>query len=148
MGGRTYPQQRLNDAWTLVMGGQFHDIAAGTATPRAYEFARNDDVIALNQFADVLTERTEAVASALEHADAGRSGGRLQPAQHRPRRRRRSRRAFPGGRPKAVRVIGPDGKRSPAQVEDGKVLFLARAPSVGYAVYDVHAARAPQPLRI
>ncbi len=39
MGGRPYPQQRLNDAWTLVMGGHFHDTAAGTATPRAYEFA-------------------------------------------------------------------------------------------------------------
>ena len=47
MGGRPYPQQRLNDAWTLVMGGQFHDTGAGTATPRAYEFARNDDVIAI-----------------------------------------------------------------------------------------------------
>ena len=22
----TYPQQRLNDAWMLVLGGQFHDI--------------------------------------------------------------------------------------------------------------------------
>ena len=25
--GRPYPQQRLNDAWTLVMGGHFHDTA-------------------------------------------------------------------------------------------------------------------------
>ncbi len=37
LGARTYPQQRLNDAWTLVMGGHFHDIMAGTATPKAYE---------------------------------------------------------------------------------------------------------------
>ena len=29
MGGRPYPQQRLNDAWTLVMGGQFHDTGRG-----------------------------------------------------------------------------------------------------------------------
>src|SRR5712692_5448130 len=53
--GRPYPQQRLNDAWTLVMGGQFHDIAAGTATPKAYEYSWNDDVLAMNQFASVLT---------------------------------------------------------------------------------------------
>ena len=45
--------------------------------------------------------------------------------------------AFPGGMPKAVRVIGPDGKEAPAQLEDGKVLFLAQVPSVGYAVYHV-----------
>ena len=44
-------RKRLNDAWTLVMGGQFHDIAAGTATPKAYEYSWNDDVIAMNQFA-------------------------------------------------------------------------------------------------
>src|ERR1044072_6212852 len=66
LGARPYPQQRLNDAWTLVMGGHFHDIAAGTATPRSYEFAWNDDVIAMNQFAGVLTNATEAVAAALD----------------------------------------------------------------------------------
>ena len=35
LSARTYPQQRLNDDWTLVMGGHFHDIMAGTATPKA-----------------------------------------------------------------------------------------------------------------
>src|SRR5579875_3303466 len=71
MGGRTYPLQRLNDAWMLVMGGQFHDTAAGTATPRAYEFAWNDDVIAMNQFAGVLTSATESVASVLDTQGQG-----------------------------------------------------------------------------
>ena len=33
LGARTYPLQRLNDAWTLAMGAHFHDLAAGTATP-------------------------------------------------------------------------------------------------------------------
>ncbi len=66
LGARTYPRQRLNDAWTLVMGGHFHDLAAGTATPKSYEFAWNDDVIAMNQFAGVLNNATEAVAAALD----------------------------------------------------------------------------------
>ena len=39
LGGRTYPLARLNDAWTLAMAAHFHDLAAGTATPRSYEFA-------------------------------------------------------------------------------------------------------------
>src|SRR5215467_3651836 len=52
LGTRPYPLERLNNAWTLVMGGQFHDIMAGTATPKAYEFSWNDDIIASNQFAD------------------------------------------------------------------------------------------------
>ena len=43
--------------------------------------------------------------------------------------------AFPGGMPKAVRVSGPDEKETPAQLEEGQVLFLAKASSVGYSVY-------------
>src|SRR5205085_6348612 len=38
LGGRPYPLPRLNEAWTLVMGGQFHDILPGTATPKSFEF--------------------------------------------------------------------------------------------------------------
>ncbi len=71
LGARPYPLQRLNDAWTLVMGGHFHDIAAGTATPKSYEFAWNDDVIAMNQFAGVLTNATEAVSAALNTETRG-----------------------------------------------------------------------------
>ena len=44
----------MNDAWMLELGGHFHDTAAGTATPRAYQFAWNDDTIVANQFAGML----------------------------------------------------------------------------------------------
>jgi len=47
-----------------------------------------------------------------------------------------------GGMPRGVAVIGPDGKEVPSQVFTGdygvdKVLFLAKAQSVGFSVYDV-----------
>jgi alpha-mannosidase len=51
-----------------------------------------------------------------------------------------------------VRVTGPDGKEVPAQLENvgdgsGVVVFLAKVPSVGFAVYDVQPAlRSPQGL--
>jgi alpha-mannosidase len=44
--------------------------------------------------------------------------------------------------PKAVRVFGPGGHEVPAQIENGKVLFLAKTPSVGYAVYEIRRAPA------
>ena len=120
--------QRLNDAWTLVMGGHFHDIAAGTATPKSYEFAWNDDVIAMNQFAGVLTNATEAVAAALEHRDQGRAGGGLQPAEHRARRRGGGQRQLSRAACRsAVHVTGPDGKEVPAQISGGKVIFRGQA---------------------
>ena len=66
LGGRRYPQERLNPAWRLVMAGQFHDTMPGTATPRAYEFGWNDGIRAMNEFASVLTSATDAVASAID----------------------------------------------------------------------------------
>jgi alpha-mannosidase len=145
MGGRPYPQQRLNDAWTLVMAGQFHDTGAGTATPRAYEFAQNDDVIAMNQFADVLTSATKSVASSLDTRGSGSPIVVYNPLNIEREDVVEAAVSFSGGTPKAVRVVGPDGHDVPSQVENGKVLFLAKAPSVGYAVYDVRRAESTSP---
>jgi alpha-mannosidase len=137
LGARPYPQQRLNDAWTLVMGGHFHDIAAGTATPKAYEFAWNDDVIAMNQFAGVFTDATSAVAAALDTETTGVPlvvFNNLNIAREDVVEAKVN---FPGGMPDSVHVISPDRKDIPAQMSDGKVVFVAKVPSAGYAVYDV-----------
>ncbi len=142
LGGVAYPQQRLNDAWTLALAGQFHDTGAGTATPRAYEFAQNDDVIAMNQFADVLTSATQAVASALNTRTEGVPVVVYNSLNLAREDVVEAAVTFPGDAPTAVKVMGPDGHEVPSQLEDGKVLFVAKAPSVGYAVYDVRRATA------
>jgi alpha-mannosidase len=142
--GRPYPQKRLNDAWTLVMGGHFHDTAAGTATPRAYEFAWNDDVIAMNQFAGVLTDATQNVASALDTRTTGSAIVVYNPLNIAREDVVEADAGLPAGT-KGVRVTGPDGKQVPAQMEGDKVVFVAKAPSVGYAVYDVKAAEEAMP---
>jgi alpha-mannosidase len=145
LGGRPYPMQRLNDAWTLVMGGHFHDLAAGTATPKAYEFAWNDDVIAMNQFAGVLGDATSAVSAALDTEGEGKG---IPLVVFNPLNIARedvveAKVDFPAGMPKSVHVTGPGGKEVPAQISDGKVIFVAKTPSVGYAVYDVQPGTGP-----
>jgi len=137
LGARPYPLQRLNDAWTLAMGGHFHDIAAGTATPRSYEFAWNDDVIAMNQFAGVLNNATEAVAAALNTETKGIPLVVFNPLNIAREDLVEATVDFPGGMPNAVHVSGPDGKEVPAEISNGKVIFLAKLPSVGYSVYEV-----------
>ena len=137
LGRRSYPLERLNDAWTLVMGGQFHDIAAGTATPKSYEFAWNDDVIAMNQFAGVLTSATEAVAAALNTEAKGLPIVVFNPLNIAREDVVEASVNFPGGGSKAVHVTGPDNSEVAAQISNGKVIFVAKVPSVGYAVYDV-----------
>src|SRR5882762_9070332 len=137
LGARAYPRERLNDAWTLVMGGHFHDIAAGTATPKSYEFAWNDDVIAMNQFAGVLSNATEAVAAALNTETKGVPVVVFNPLNIAREDVVEATVKFPGAMPKAVHVMASDGREVPAQISNGKVLFVAKVPSVGYAVYDL-----------
>ncbi len=151
MGGRPYPEKRLNDAWMLVLSGQFHDTAAGTATPRSYQFTQNDDVIALNQFADVLTSATQAVSSALDTHVQGTPVVVYNSLNIAREDVVEAVISFPGEIPVAVKVVGPDGQEVPSQIENGKVLFLAKAPSVGYSVYDIQRAQSaaqPSELRV
>jgi alpha-mannosidase len=143
LGGRPYPLKRLTDAWTLVMGGQFHDIIPGTSIPKAYEYAWNDELLALNQFAGVLTSATDAVSSSLNTQAKGAAVVVFNPLNIAREDIVEAAVAFAKGAPQAVRVTGPDGKDVAAQLTaTGKVLFLAKVPSSGYAVFDVQAADA------
>lgn len=143
LGSRPYPQQRLNDAWTLVMGGQFHDILPGTSTPKAFEFSWNDDVIAMNQFASVLTSATEGIASALNTQVVGEPIVVYNPLNI--DREDVVEVSVPYKLDKtSIRVVGPDGVAVASQVLDekdgvAKLLFVAKVPSVGYAVYAIQA---------
>ena len=138
LGSRVYPQERLNNAWTLVLGGQFHDILPGTSTPKAFEFSWNDDVIALNQFASVLTSATEGIAASLDTRTDGTAILVYNPLNI---EREDVVEATVTVPLRTVSVVGPDGREVPAQVvrteSETKVLFVARVPSVGYAVYDL-----------
>ncbi len=147
VGARAYPMQRLTDAWTLMMGNDFHDIAAGTATPKAYEYAWNDAVIAMNQMSGVITDATSGLASAM-NTNATGTPVVVYNSLNVPRADVvEATVAMGGAAPAAVRVIGPDGRAVPAQLERSangrtKVVFLASAPSAGSAVYDVRPATA------
>ncbi len=128
------------------MGGQFHDILPGTATPKAFQFSWNDDVIAMNQFAGVLTSATEGIASALDTQTVGTPIVVYNPLNIEREDVVQVNVPFkPNTR--VIRVIGPDGREVPSQnlgtdADDGMtaILFVAKVPSVGYAVYDVQEA--------
>jgi len=148
LGGRAYPQVRLNRAWRLVLGGQFHDIMAGTATPQSYTYSWNDDLLALNQFAGVVTDATEVVASLMDTQTQGTPVVVFNQLNIPRQDVVEARLSFPNGVPAGVRVLAPDGQEVPAQLEPGSegsatVVFLASVPSVGYAVYDIQPADAP-----
>jgi len=139
LGGRKYPTERLFDAWTLMMGGHFHDIAAGTATPKSYEFAWNDDVIAMNSLAGVVTSATAAVSAGMNTQVTGTPVVVYNPLNI--AREDLVEASIPNPSGATLHVFGPDGAAVPSQMTSGgKVLFAARVPSVGYAVYDVRTS--------
>src|SRR6185312_10465871 len=137
LGGPAYPQKRLNDAWTLALGGHFHDTAAGTATPLAYQYAWNDDAIAGNQFAGVFANATEAVASAMDTSGKG-TPIVIFNALNVPREGV----VEVASDLKGSLVAVGGGGSTPVQRVGDKLVFIAKAPPVGYAVYHLAAGQA------
>ncbi len=64
--GSTYPSEKIQSAWTRVLGSQMHDILPGTSTPTAYAYAHNDEVLALNLWASVIEDSARAIAPLLD----------------------------------------------------------------------------------
>jgi alpha-mannosidase len=146
--GLAYPKDKLDRAWVLALGNQMHDILPGTCIPDAYVYSWNDEVLAQNQFADVLETGVGAVAAQL---DTQVQGVPLVVYNQLSIEREDVVEAtvkFDGDAPEHVRVLDAQGQAVPAQVlsKDGntaRVLFLAKVPSCGFAVFDVQPADAP-----
>jgi alpha-mannosidase len=141
LGAQPYARARLDRAWRLVLGAQFHDILAGTATPKAYEYSWNDQLIALNQFATVLTGAVRGVASGLDTRGSGSALVVYNPLSIEREDVVSADLPLTGPTPQGIRVVGPDGTEVPAQLDTAegrvRVIFIARVPPVGFSVYDV-----------
>ena len=150
LGAAPYDQARLSDAWLRFLPGQFHDLMAGTALPKSYEFAWNDQIIASNEFAGVLGEAAGGVIRGLDTRAVGIPLVIYNPLSVSRRDVVEASVTFPGSAPANVRVFGPDGRQVPSQMSGRsgntvKVLFLAQAPSLGYVTYDVRASATSAP---
>ena len=141
LGGAEYPQEKLNRSWMRVLQNQFHDILPGTCIPKAYEYSWNDEIIALNGFAAVLTDSAGAVSRALDTRAKGKAVMVYNPLAIEREDVVEAQIDF-GQKISAVQVIGPDGNEVPSQIlaaerNSVKVLFLAKMPPVGFAVFDI-----------
>jgi alpha-mannosidase len=141
LGGASYPVNKINNAWDLVLGGQFHDILPGTAFPKAYEYAWNDEFIAMNGFSQVIRNSVSAIAQQLNTRTQGRSIVVYNPVAI-------SRQDIVTidlqyqKLPQNIKVVDKNGTTVPSQIiaaEGNKlsVIFLASLPSAGLSVYDV-----------
>jgi alpha-mannosidase len=141
LGAAPYPREKLHRAWELVLGGQFHDILPGTSLPKAYEFSWNDEIIALNCFAEALQNGVGAVARGLDTRAEGTPLVVYNPLSIAREDVAEAELEFPRP-PKGLQVFDGDGKPVPTQLLSSNqtichFLFLAKVPSVGFAVYSV-----------
>jgi len=68
----------MNDAWTACSGGQFHE-RMGDGTPRAYEFAWNEDTLVANPvWRGILTSATETAPGDMNTPGQADAAGCLQ----------------------------------------------------------------------
>jgi alpha-mannosidase len=148
LGAAPYPGDKLREAWVRFLWHQFHDDLTGTSIPEAYTFSWNDEVIALNQFSSVLENALGAASRALDTRVKGHPLVVFNPLSMEREDVVEAEVVFEKNAPKHVRVFDPSGNEAPSQVSGVRgnsirVLFLARAPSVGFAVFDVRPSDSP-----
>jgi len=148
LGAFPYPGDALYRAWDLVLGSQMHDILPGTSVPKAYEFSWNDEVLTLNQFASVAQRASAAVISTLDTSAQGVPVAVYNPLAIEREDPVEADINFVGAVPEAVTAYDPQGNPEPTQIlghEGGalRVLFIAKVPSIGYAVYDLRPGASP-----
>ncbi|MEW6363792.1 MAG: glycoside hydrolase family 38 C-terminal domain-containing protein [Acidobacteriota bacterium] len=152
LGAQPYPVEKLQRAWARVLGSQFHDILPGTSLPRCYNFAWNDEVLALNHFAAVLQASAGVTSRAMDTRAEGQPLVVYNPLSIEREDVVEAVVTFAGGAPQAVRVYDPQGREIPSQIQSKAgdmvtVLFLAHVPPTGFAVYDVRPSNRASALR-
>jgi len=141
-----YPTDKLKNAWNLLLGSQFHDILPGTSIPKAYEYAWNDEFLAANGFYNVLKSSLSAVSKEMNTNVQGRSLLVYNPVAQNREDLVTAEMEY-DQLPANVQVFDGKGKALPTQIlkrEGSKLtlLFLAKVPSVGLAVFDVRETAA------
>lgn len=140
-----YPKETLNEAWKRFLWHQFHDDLTGTSIWEAYTYSWNDEILAQNQFCDVIAASAGAVVSAMDTRVKGIPVLVYNPAAYARKSLVEATVELPESAKDAA-VYAPDGKQVAAQIvaRDGRkatVLFAADMKAVSYAVYDIRVGK-------
>lgn len=143
LGVSPYPADVLNTAWKRVIAHQFHDDLPGTSVQRAYKRSWNEYGLSLNQFSNEYTHAVSAIASMMKiPATKGvavvvSNTTDLTVSD------------FVECTPKLpedtefVKVRDANGRETPSQFCNGKVVFTAKLPGNSIAAYTILPAAKP-----
>lgn len=145
LGGASYPMNKINNSWDLVLGSQFHDILPGTSTDKAYDYAWNDEFIAMNGFSEVLKNSVSAIAHGLNTQGEGRAIVVYNPVAIEREDVVTAELTYKKV-PDNVKVVDKNGNAVPSQITSTKgnkltIIFLAKMPSAGLSVFNVRETK-------
>jgi alpha-mannosidase len=141
MGGASYPFNKLNNSWELVLGSQFHDILPGTSIPKAYEYAWNDEFIAMNGFSEVLKNSVGAISHGLNTQTEGKAIVVYNPVAVEREDVVNVELTY-AKLPVNIKVFDKSGNEVPSQIISSagnkiSAIFIAKLPSVSLSVFDI-----------
>lgn len=146
LGACAWPKETLDKAWGLMLRNQFHDILPGTCLPKSYEYAWNDGIIAARAFEGALLDGAAGVARGLDTRVDGTPLVVFNPLGV--DREDVVEALVPAGLEKGdLEAVDGAGKAAPAQRTVGvdgrqRVIFIAKVPAVGFAVYGLRPGKA------
>jgi len=148
LGAAAYPREELQDLWVRFLWHQFHDDLTGTSIPEAYEFSWNDEILCQNRFAAMLKHSIALISPALDTRGQGIPLIVYNPLAFPREDIVTATLTRPSGWLDHALVFGPDGAEVPSQVtrragDSLTVAFVAKVPSVGYAVFDIRPSATP-----
>jgi alpha-mannosidase len=141
LGAFKYDPAAFQRNWKRIIASQFHDNLPGTSLPICYDYCYNDDLIALKGFAGQFTDGMSAVAAGL---DTSWCKGTPVVVWN----------PLALEREEVVEIVIPAGIESPVAFDakgnalptqataGGKLLVLAKVPSVGATVIDLRSRAA------
>ena len=145
LGSASYPMNKINNSWDLVLGSQFHDILPGTSTVKAYTYAWNDEFIAMNGFSEVVKNSVSAIAHGLNTQVEGKAIVVYNPVALDREDVVTTELTYKKA-PVNVKVFDKNGNAVPSQITSTNgnkitLLFLAKLPSAGLSVFDVRETK-------
>ena len=122
-----------------------HDILPGTSLPGCYDYAHNDETVAANTFAGVLTDAAGTLAACMDTTCTNGSASLLVYNPLAFERQDIVEATVPLESVESIVVTGPDGRVVPSQIVSKnqtqvRILFLADLPPCGVAVFQVAPA--------
>ena len=146
LGGTGYPQATINQAWWLILCNQNRDILNGSATPKTYEYAWNDEVLGMNRLASVLESSAGVIIHSMDTRAIGKAIAIYNPVAISREDVAEVTLQYPEGAPEEVEVTGPDGNEALSQVisktkNSLTLLILTKVPGFSITCLDVRTAK-------